>query len=418
VPYAWHDGWSAAASLKPNSTGIASGGRLNATWTFKYECYGTVSQCPGVRWDLDGLAAEYRDLVVKVLDAEHADVSYSKSAVAVAMSEDDWKRICNATESVVLSIFGARCSGWHPTKQWSTAIDVRSQPKIECRADGNETRCEEVETWHRAAVAVSLLYVPAPTPTVAGFQRGLRSTKDVVDTVFGYALYTLASIFPPGRALASLAAEFVEPFAWIWTSLIPWALRLIYVIIAVAAGTAGLLVIVGAGAPMMKILGISQFFQMKLRAGSLGSTALQLASKGLAAAGRGTAVAGGVAATAAAEVAKNAAAQYTRLWALYASSVLKWTAWLWRFDPIRLAAAMWLSAYIGSKALMNIVISAPHPRLQPAADALAKLVEVVLRQAKGAYHLVHHGSPLTPEGLAANTQARRWTGSGPRHTFV
>ncbi|MFZ8838920.1 MAG: hypothetical protein ACO2PM_08315 [Pyrobaculum sp.] len=400
VPYAWHDGWSVAASLKPNSTGI-SGARMNATWMFKYECYGTVSQCSGTRWDLDGLAAEYRDLVVKVLDAEYADVSYSKSAVAVAMSEDDWEKICNATESAVLAAFGARCSGWHPTKQWSTTIDVSSQPQIECRTDGNETRCEEVETWHRAAVAVSLLYVPAPTPAVAGFQRGLRSTKDVVDTIFGYAFFSLSSIFPLGGVFAPLAAKLVEPFVWIWASLIPWALRLIYTIIAVTAGTAGVLVIVGAGAPLLRILGVSQFFQMKLRAGSLEATALQLASRGLAAVGKGTAVTGGATATAAAEVAKDVVAQYKRLWALYASSVLKWTAWLWRFDPIRLAAAMWLSAYVGSKASMNIVIKAPHPRLQPAADALAKLVEAVLRQAKGAYHLVHHGSPLTPEGLAA-----------------
>jgi hypothetical protein len=100
-------------------------------------------------------------------------------------------------------------------------------------------------------------------------------------------------------------------------------------------------------------------------------------------------------------VTKDVAAQYTRLWALYASSVLKWMTWLWRFDPIRLAAATWLSAYVGSKLLMNVVIKAPHPRLQPAADALAKLAEFVLRQAKGAHHLVHHGSPLTPEGQAA-----------------
>jgi hypothetical protein len=290
VPYAWHDGWSAAASLKPNKTDVASGGKMNATWVLKYECYGTVSQCPGTKWELDGLAAEYRDLVVKVLGTEHADVSYSKSAVAVAMGEDDWERICNATESAVLAAFGARCSGWHPTKQWSASIDVSTQPKIECTTDGNKTRCEEVETWHRATVAVSLLYVPAPTPAVAGFQRGLRSTKDVVDTIFGYAFYALSSIFPLGGEFAPLAAKLVEPFAWIWTSLIPWALRLIYTLIAVTAGAAGVMIIVGAGAPLLKILGLSQFFQLKLRAGSLEATALQLASRGLATVGRGAAV--------------------------------------------------------------------------------------------------------------------------------
>ncbi len=404
VPYAWRDGWSVAASLKPDSVGV-SGARMNATWVFKYECYGTVSQCPGTRWELEGLAAEYRDLVVKVLSTEYADVSYSKSAVAVAMDEDDWERICNATESAVLSAFGVRCSGWHPTKQWSVTIDVSSQPLIECRTDGNETRCEEVETWHRAAVAVSLLYVPAPTPAVAGFQRGLRSTKDVVDIIFGYAFYTLSPIFPLGAAFAPIAAKLVEPFVWIWASLIPWALRLIYTIIAVAAGTAGVMVIVGAGAPMLKVLGISQFFQLKLRAGTVETTALQLASRGLAAAGRGAAaMSRGITAAVTAEATKNMAmswAQYARMWALYASSMLKWTTWLWRFDPIRLAAAMWLSAYVGSKLFMNIFIKAPHPRLQPVADALAKLVEVVVRQVRGAHLLVHHGSPLTPEGLAA-----------------
>jgi len=406
VPYKWHDGWSVAASLKPNSTGV-SGTKMNATWVFKYECYGTVGQCPGTRWELEGLAAEYRDLTAKVLGAEYADVSYSKSAVAAAMGEDGWERICNATESAVLSAFGASCSGWHPTKQWSASIDVSSQPQIECRTVGNETRCEEVETWHRATVAVSLLYVPAPTPAAAGFQRGELSTKDVVDTIYGYAFYALSSIFPLGAGFASLAEKFVAPFVWIWTSLIPWALRLIYTIAAVMAGTAGVLIIVGAGAPMLRILGISQFFQLKLHAKSIESTALQLASRGFAAAGRGGAAAAGSAgASVAAGVAQNVAATWgPRMWALYVSSALKWTAWLWRFDPIRLAAAMWLSAYVGSKLFMNVVIKAPHPLLQPAADALSKLVDFAGRQLKGAHLLVHHGSPLTPEGLAAKYSA-------------
>jgi hypothetical protein len=89
------------------------------------------------------------------------------------------------------------------------------------------------------------------------------------------------------------------------------------------------------------------------------------------------------------------------MWALYASVVLKWITWLWRFDPIRLVAAMWLSSYIGSRLFMNVVINAPHPRLQPVANALAVLVELVVRQIRGAYLLMRHGSPLTPEGLAA-----------------
>jgi hypothetical protein len=410
VPYAWHDEWSAAASLKPNSIGVASGGRMNATWVFKYECYGTVSQCPGTRWELDGLAAEYRDLVVKVLGTEYADVSYSKSAVAAAMGEDDWERICNATESAVLSAFGARCSGWHPTKQWSTTIDVSSQPQIECRTDGNETRCEEVETWHRATVAVSLLYVPAPTPTVAGFQRGNHTTKDVVDTVFGYAFFSLSSIFPLGGAFAPLAAKFVEPFAWIWTSLIPWALRLVYTLIAVTAGAAGMLILVGAGAPILRILGLSQFFQLRLRAGSVETTVLQLASRGLAAAGRsGAAVAGGATAAATAEAVKNVAASwihYAQMWALYASSALRWTVWLWRFDPIRLLVALGLSAYVGSKLDLKILITAPHPRLQPAANATAKLIEYMVRQLKGMHLVMHHGAPLTPEAQAAASSAK------------
>jgi HPt (histidine-containing phosphotransfer) domain-containing protein len=410
VPYKWRDDWSAAASLKPDSIGIAGGGKMNATWVFKYECYGTVSQCPGTRWDLDGLAAEYRDLVVKVLGTEYADVSYSKSAVTAAMGESDWKKICNATESAVLSAFGARCSGWHPTKRWSTTIDVSSQPKIECRTVGNETRCEEVETWHRATVAVSLLYVPAPTPAVAGFQRGKHSTRDVVDTIFGYAFYALSSIFLPGRGFALLAAKFVEPFAWIWTSLIPWALRLVYTLIAVTAGAAGVLIIVGAGAPVLKILGLSQFFQLKLRASSVETTVLQLASRGLAAAGRGgAAVAGGATAAATAEAVKNVTAswiRYAQMWALYASSALRWTVWLWRFDPIRLLAALGLSGYVGSKIDLKIFITAPHPRLQPAANALAKLLEYSVRQLKGMHLLMHHGAPLTPELEAAQKSAK------------
>jgi hypothetical protein len=409
VPYAWHDGWSVAASLKPNSVRFA-GIRMNATWIFEYECYGTTSQCLGTRWELDGLAAEYRDLVVKVLGTEYADVTYSKSAVAVAVDERDWERICNATESAVLSAFGAKCSGWHPTKQWSVAIDVSSQPKIECHTVGNETRCEEVETWHRAAVSVSLLYVPAPTPAVAGFQRGPRATKDVVDMVFGYAFYTLSSIFPLGGAFAPLAAKFVAPFVWIWTSLIPWALRLIYTIIAVTVGAAGVLIIVGAGAPVLKILGISQFFQLRLRAGSVETTALQLASRGFAAAGRGgAAVAGGATAAATAEAVKNVTAswiKHAQMWALYASSALRWTVWLWRFDPIRLLAAMALSGYVGSKLDLKIFITAPHPRLQPAADAAAKLVEYMARQLKGMHLLASHGAPLTPEAQAAAASAK------------
>ena len=408
VPYAWRDGWSAAASLEPNSTSV-SGTKMNATWMFKYECYGTVSQCPGTRWELDGLAAEYRDLVVKVLSTEYADVSYTKSAVAAAMGEDDWERICNATESDVLAAFGARCSGWHPTKQWSVTIDVSSQPVTECRTDGNETRCEEVETWHRATVVVSLLYVPAPTPAVAGFQRGPRNTGDVVDAVFGYAFFSLSSIFPLGGAFASLAAKFVEPFTWIWTSLIPWALRLVYTIIAVTAGAAGMLIIVGAGAPVLKIIGISQFFQLKLRASSVETTVLQLASRCLAAAGRGGAAVAGGATAATAEAVKNATApwvDYAQMWALYASSALKWATWLWRFDPVRLTAALGLSAYVGSKLDMKVFIRAPHPRLQPAANAAAKLIEFIAKQLKGMHLITHHGTPLTPEGQATASSAK------------
>lgn len=410
VPYKWHDDWSAAASLKPDSIGVASGGKMNATWVFKYECYGTVSQCPGVRWELEGLAAEYRDLVVKVLGTEYADVSYTKSVATAAMGENDWERICNATESAILSAFGARCSGWHPTKQWSVTIDVSSQPQIECRTDGNETRCEEVETWHRATASVSLLYVPAPTPAVAGFQRGSHSTGDVVDPIFGYAFFSLSSIFPLGGSFAPLAAKFVEPFVWIWTSLIPWALRLIYTLIAVTAGAAGVLIIVGAGAPMLKILGISQFFQLRLRASSVETTMLQLASRGLAAAGRGgAAVAGSATAAATGEVAKNVAApwiHYAQMWALYASSVLRWMVWLWRFDPIRLMTAMGLSTYVGSKLDSKIFIRAPHPRLQPAASATAKLIEFMVRQLKGMHLIMHHGTPLTPEAQAATSSAK------------
>jgi hypothetical protein len=410
VPYKWHDDWSAAASLKPDSIGAASEGRMNATWVFKYECYGTVSQCPGTRWELEGLAAEYRDLVVKVLGTEYADVSRSTSATAVAMSKSDWEKICNATESAVLSAFGVRCSGWHPTKQWGATIDVSSQPKIECRTVGNETRCEEVETWHRATVAVYLLYVPAPTPAVAGFQRGNHTTKEVVDTTFGYAFYALSTVFPLGGSFAPLAAKFVEPFTWIWTSLIPWALRLIYTLIAVTAGAAGVLIIVGAGAPILRILGISEFFRLKLRAGSVETTALQLASKGLAAAGRGgAAVAGGATAAATADAVKNVAApwiRYAQMWALYASSAFRWAAWLWRFDPIRLLAALGLSSYVGSKLDLKIFIKAPHPRLQPAAGAMAKLIEFMLRQLKGMHLLVHHGAPLTPEAQAAAASAK------------
>jgi len=414
VPYKWFSWWDAAASLEPNSVDLTDNGRLNATWTFKYECYGTVDQCPGTRWELDGLAAEFRDLVVKVLNTEYAEVTYSKSETTVAMDKNSWKKICNATESAVLSALGTGCSGWHPTKQWSVTIDVKSQPKYEYVTEGNKTRLKEVETWHRATVAVSLLYVPAPMPIVMGFQRGSHATKDMVDIIFGYAFYALSSINPLGGSFASLAAKFIEPFAWIWTSLIPWALRLIYTLIAVTAGTAGVLLIVGAGAPILRILGISQFFQLKLRVGSLEATALQLASRGLAAVGKGGAAAvGRVTADAAGEATKDATASFTRyaqMWALYASSALRWTVWLWRFDPIRLAAAAWLSAYVGSRTFMNVVIKAPHPRLQPAADAVAKLVEVAARQLKGMHLLVHHGSPLTPEGLAAkhSSEALDW----------
>jgi hypothetical protein len=203
----------------------------------------------------------------------------------------------------------------------------------------------------------------------------------------------------------------VEPFTWIWTSLIPWALRLIYTLIAVTAGAAGVLIIVGAGAPMLKILGLSQFFQLKLRASSVETTVLQLASRGLAAAGKGgAAVAGGATAAATAEAVKNATAswiRYAQMWALYASSALRWTAWLWRFDPIRLLAALALSGYVGSKLDLKIFITAPHPRLQPAANALAKLLEYSVRQLKGMHLLMHHGNvPLTPELEAAQKGAK------------
>jgi hypothetical protein len=187
-------------------------------------------------------------------------------------------------------------------------------------------------------------------------------------------------------------------------------LRLVYTLIAVTAGVAGVLIIIGAGAPIMRILGISQFFQLRLRAGSVETTMLQLASRGLAAAGKGgAAVAGGITAAATSEVTKNVAAswiRYAQMWALYASSALRWMVWLWRFDPIRLTAAMGLSAYVGSKLDLKIFIRAPHSRLQPAAAATAKLVEYMLRQLKGMHLIMHHGTPLTPEAQVAASSAK------------
>jgi hypothetical protein len=94
------------------------------------------------------------------------------------------------------------------------------------------------------------------------------------------------------------------------------------------------------------------------------------------------------------------------MWALYASSVLKWTTWLWRFDPIRLTAALGLSAYVGSRLDMKIFIRAPHPRLQPAASATAKLIEFIARELKGMHLITHHGAPLTPEAQTAASSAK------------
>jgi|GEM_PF-6819509 len=410
LPYSWTDGWSAAASQEPKARAL-TGGRLNATWVFEYRCYGTAAECPGASWTVHGLAAVFHDLAVAVRHVENAEVDAARHAADAAMREEDWERICNATSSAVMSILGAGCAPWHPTKAWGVEVEVRSTPVVECRQVGNQTVCEEVAAWHAALVSVSLLYSSAPMPAVSGFQRGLHTTRDLVDLIFGYALYALTSFFPllPGAVLAPLAAKFVEPFAWIWGSLIPWALRLVYTLVAVTAGAAGLLVIVGAGAPALKLLGISQFFQLRLRAGQVESALMQLASRGLAHAGRGASAAVPAAEAAVEPAVKPAAEPWLKsaqMLALYASSALRWATWLWRFDPLRLVAALSAAGYVGSKTGLRISVAAPHPRLQPLADALAKVVEYSARYLKGMHLLAMHSPPLTPEGQAAASSAK------------
>jgi len=393
LPYAWFDGWSVAATEAPRSVGL-TGGAVNATWVFSYDCYGYVSECPGAGWSLSGLAALFRGLHVTVVHAENAEASYSASSAHVAVPEEDWGRICRAADSAVLRVFGAGCAPHHNTTGWDVRISVSSTPVIECQQEDNSTVCYEVPARHAAVVRVSLLYSSAPAPQVFGFVRGNETAGEATDRAFAFGLMA----FPPFGGLGSLAAEFVKPLAWIWESLIPYVLRLVAVIVAVTAGTAGALVLAGAGAPLLKTVGLGMIARMRLELGWAESLPFRAARWTSAALYKPTAAVPAVAQAAAkAAVAKAAEEAGRRVWALYVSSAATWAHLLWRLDPVRLGGHTAATLAAALKSPLRV-----EARFRP----LAALLTAAARLLHGMHMAAHPGAGLTPEQAAAKAWGR------------
>jgi len=412
VTYRWWEMWSAAATLPPNAHGRWDTPR-NATWVFRYSCYGTVEECSEKTYNVSGLAADFVDLYVKVLSAGNATVSYDASYTPAAVSPYEWNQICAASTTPIQQFFGAaQCPAWKPAQSWRAAVTVEPVPVY----NGTGPNATEVRTWHVATVAVTLLYNPVQVPILAGFAapgpNGTVVTAATVGAAYAYGLIDALKMVPGVSAPASLlqlASEAAAPFMWA-IQLVGWGIGLVYALIAVTAGAAGLLILLDAGGPLLRLLGLEHFIspRLSLRMGNLDTMPIQLASSGLTKLGASGSAVGSVTQSAVDQAAKAATKSwvaYAKMWALYTSSALKWAVALYK-NPWSAAASAAAAGYVAAKVegpsifVRPVKVTAPHPSLRPAARALEALLNAGLRggaavsaglyrYAKGLHYIMH-----------------------------
>jgi hypothetical protein len=423
VTYRWWEMWSAAATLPPNAHGRWDTPR-NATWVFSYACYGTAGQCGARTYNVSGLAADFVGLYVRVLSAGNATVSYDASYTPAAVSPYFWNQICAASTTPIQQLFFAgQCPAWKPAQSWRAVVTVEPVPVY----NGTGPNATEVETWHVATVAVTLLYNPVQVPIIAGFAapgpNGTVVTAATVGAAYAYGLIDALRMVPGVSAPASLlqlGQEAAAPLAWA-IQLVGWGIGLVYALIAVTAGAAGLLILLDAGGPLLRLLGLEHFISLRLslRMGNLDTMPIQLASSGLTKLGASGSAVGSVAQSAVDQAVKAATKSwvaYAKMWALYASSVLKWAVAIYK-SPWSAAASAAAAGYVAAKVegpsifVRPVKVTAPHPSLRPAARALEALLNAGLRggaavsaglyrYARGLHYIMH------PSGLEHAAKAK------------
>jgi len=424
--YRWWEMWSAAATIPPNAHGRWDTPR-NATWVFEYRCYGTAEECQAKTYEVSGLAADFVDLYVRVLSADNATVSYDASYTPAAVSPYEWRDICAASTTPIQQFFGAaQCPAWKPAQRWRAAVTVEPAPAY----NGTGPNATEVETWHTAVVEVTLLYNPVQVPILAGFAapgpNGTIVTAATVGAAYAFGLIEALKMMPGvsvPASLVQLASEAAAPLAWA-IQLVGWGIGLVYALIAVTGGAAGLLLLLDAGGPLLRLLGLEHFLSLRLslRMGNLDVMPLHLASSGLTKFGAsGSAVAS--ATQSAVDQAVKAATKpwiaYAKMWALYASSALKWATAIYK-NPWSAAASAAAAGYVAAKVegpsivVRPVRVTAPRPSLRPAARALEALLNAGLRggaavaaglyrYAKGLHYIMH------PSGLEHAVKAKEAT---------
>jgi hypothetical protein len=423
--YRWWEMWSAAATLPPNAHGRWDTPR-NATWVFRYACYGTAEECQAKTYNVSGLAADFVDLYVKVVSASNATVSYDASYFTTAVSPYEWNEICAASTTPIQQFFGAaQCPAWKPAQSWRATVTVAPVPVY----NGTGPNATEIRTWHVATVAVTLLYNPVQVPILAGFAapgpNGTIVTAATVGAAYAYGLLDALKMVPGASAPASflqLASEAAAPFTWA-IQLVGWGIGLVYVLIAVTGGADGLLILLDAGGPLLRLLGLEHFLspRLSLRMGNLDVMPLHLSSglmTKLGASGSAVASAAQSAVDQAAKAATKSWVAYAKMWALYTSSILKWAAAIYK-NPWSAAASAVAAGYVAAKVegsifVRPVKVTAPRPSLRPAARALEALLNAGLRggaavaaglyrYAKGLHYIMH------PSGLEHAHKAREAT---------
>lgn len=421
--YRWWEMWSAAATLPPNAHGRWDTPR-NATWVFRYACYGTAEECGARTYSVSGLAADFVDLYVKVLSAGNATVSYDASYTPAYVSPYFWNQLCAASTTPIQQFFGAaQCPAWKPAQSWRATATVEPTPVY----NGTGPNATEVRTWHVAVVAVTLLYNPVQVPILAGFAapgpNGTVVTAATVGAAYAYGLIDALRMVPGVSAPASLlqlGQEAAAPFVWV-IQLVGWGIGLVYALIAVTAGAAGLLILLDAGGPLLRLLGLEHFLspRLSLRMGNLDIMPIQLASSGLTKLGASGSAVGSATQSVVDQAVKAATKSwvaYAKMWALYASSVLKWAVAIYK-NPWSAAASAAAAGYVAAKVegpsifVRQVKVTAPHPSLRPAARALEALLNAGLRggaavsiglyrYAKGLHYIMH------PSGLEHASKAK------------
>jgi hypothetical protein len=338
LPHEYRRGWSIAATPRPHED---SGSRL--LWDLVYDCYGTCGECGDREWHIRGMAAELRGVEGEVLEEENAAASHSEGAAPdpSAVGEDEWLAICQAADSTWLRRYlerlGVRtqCGEWHHTHDFWADVRVSCVPCTD--EQGNEVPCT-----HYARVQIRAHYQYVGEPAVFGAYYGNRTTRELADDVAYQAYRLLAEEWPEGGPAISPLA----PVAWIWQSLVPYVEGLVLRLVTVIAGVAGVMVLAGAGAPAVRVLGLHLLTAMRWRLGWMAGLPWRAVREaGLRLRGTPGQALAPASVPAAREAAGAAAARWApqiRQWALYMASAGRWGALfysdLWAFAAAGIGA--------------------------------------------------------------------------------